>query len=192
MLASPAPGSLLGYGKEREVKEINSSSTELCWSQMKDGWKNLADAVWASSSTVTPGQALRLSLLYIGIPCTTFMYNLTLNIYWKDWSWSWGANNLVTWCKELTHWKRPQGWEKTESRRRREWQRIRWLDGITDSVHRSLSKHWDIVKDREAWCTALHGLQRVKHDLVTEQQQQLIHDYIWKKSEMYYYISQTV
>lgn len=44
-MASTAPGSFLGYGKEREVNEINSSSTELCGSQMKDRGKNLVDAV---------------------------------------------------------------------------------------------------------------------------------------------------
>ena len=47
------------------------------------------------------------------------------------------------------------------------------LDGITDSTNMSLSKLREIVKDREAWRAAVMGLQRVRHDLVTEQQQQL-------------------
>ena len=59
----------------------------------------------------------------------------------------------------MTHWKRPDA-GKIKGRRRREWQRMKRLDGITHVMDMSLSRLQDSVMDREAWCATVHGVAK--------------------------------
>ena len=61
---------------------------------------------------------------------------------------------------------------KIEGKRKRGWQRMRWLDNITDTMNVNLSKLQETVEDRGNWRAAVPGVARVRHDLGTEQQQQ--------------------
>ena len=83
----------------------------------------------------------------------------TLNIHWKDWCWNWSSSTLTSWCKELTHWKRPWFLERlraggAEDNRDEMVGWHHWLSG------HGLSKLWEIVKDREAWCAAVNGVTK--------------------------------
>ena len=80
-----------------------------------------------------------------------------LNIHWKDWCWSWSSNTLATWWEEPA---KTLMMGKTEGRRRRGQQRMRWLDGITDSMEMSFGELWELVMDREGWRVVIHGVTK--------------------------------
>ena len=84
------------------------------------------------------------------------LMEISPDIHWKDWCWSWSSNTLATRCEELTHLKRPWCWERLSvvgEGDDRGWDG--WMASLTLDV--SLSKLWELVMDREAWNAVVHG-----------------------------------
>ena len=96
------------------------------------------------------------------------LFTFTINIYWKDWCWSWNSNTLATWCHELTHWKRPWFWERLKAGGEGD---NRGWDGLMASPTQWM---WVCTSSGSWWRTEKPGVpqsmesQRVEHNWAIE------------------------
>ena len=100
------------------------------------------------------------------------------------------AETPILWPPDAKSWligKDPDA-EKDEGRRRRGWQRMRWLDGITDWMDMGLSKLRKMVRNREAWHAAVHGVTKVGHNWAAELKYINMSTYIYIYVYIYVYI----
>ena len=83
----------------------------------------------------------------------------SLNIPWKDWGWIWSSSTLATWWKSWLIWKDPDAGKewRQEEKGTTEDEMVWWHHRLNDT---SLSKLWGMVKDREAWRAAVHGVTK--------------------------------
>ena len=114
-----------------------------------------------------------------GDPASQFERKSVLNIHWKNSCWSWSSNTLATWCKELTHWKRPSCWERLKAGGEGD---NRGWDGWMASPTRWT---WVWASSGSWWRTGKPGMlqsigsQRVRQDWATEQNWKIQQGLLW-------------
>ena len=90
-----------------------------------------------------------------------------ISVHWKDWCWSWNSSTLANLMRRVDSLEKTLMLGGIGDRMRRGQQRMRWLDGITDSMGMGLGRRWELVIGRPG-VLPFKGSQRVRHDWVTE------------------------
>ena len=129
-------------------------------------WKSKHALSWNEAHSFL-AWTLEANLATVHFPSLTSHSFCTLNIYWKDWCWSWSSNTLATWCEDLTHWKRPWCWERLKAGGEEDNRGDGWMVSPTQWT-------WVWVNSGSWWWTVRPGmlqsmgLQRVGHNWATE------------------------
>ena len=142
-------------GPSRQGYGFSSSHVWMWELDYKENWVPKNWCFW----NVVLEKTLKESLGLQRDPTSQSSRKSVLNIQWKDWCWS-RSSNIWPQMQRTDSLKKTLMLGKIEGQRWREQQRMRWFDGITDSVDMSLSKFRMLVMDREAWRAAAHGVTK--------------------------------